>query len=97
MVCISSGQPIYTHPHNYYYIAVVVFPAAQCCVRLQHLELLHGPSLNSSAVAELCRGESFSSLRSLTLTFTPTSPKAIHCLLGELLIITQWNLCDPDP
>lgn len=54
---------------------------AQCCVRLQHLELLHGPSLNSSAVTDLCRGESLSSLRSLTLTFTPTSPKAIHCLL----------------
>ena len=52
-------------------------PPARLCPRLQDLEIQHGPQLRSSAVEELCQAGGLAALRTLTLTFTATSAKAL--------------------
>ena len=42
-----------------------------------------GPQLSSSDVATMTTGGGLTCLRSLSLSFTPISPKALHQLSGE--------------
>ena len=56
------------------------------CPWLEELSIEYGPQLSSSDVADMTAGRGLACLHSLSLSFTPISPKALHQLTSEYLL-----------
>ena len=67
------------------------------CPWLEELDIQCGPQLSSSDVTDMTAGRGLACLRSLSLSFTPISPKALHQLTSECGLPCNVRVILPRP
>lgn len=71
------------HSLSSLYLTSPLPPLVQYCPWLEELCVIHGPKLSSTDVRDMTAGGGLTALHSLSLSFTPISPKAFYQLCSK--------------